>query len=112
MATHGLPCILRVLRLRRRQVTDRRNSVMYAEKVGFIVSIFWCTMCGLLELLDLVLCEVERLFVDLDWAWFGHWRWLRRLKLSRIDRRIEYVPPRIYNLPNVGFIFVRPYTVL
>ena len=40
MATHGLPCILRVLRLRRRQVTDRRNSVMYAEKVGFIVSIF------------------------------------------------------------------------
>lgn len=69
-------------------------------------------MCGLLELLDLVLCEVERLFVDLDWAWFGHWRWLRRLKFSRIDRRIEYVPPRIYNLPNVGFIFVRPYTVL
>jgi len=62
-------------------------------------------MCDLLELLDLVLCEVERLFVDLDWVWFGHWRWPRRLKFSRTDRRIKYVPPRIYNLPNVGFYF-------
>jgi hypothetical protein len=43
------------------------------------------------------------LFVDLDWVWFGHWRWPRRLKFSRIDRRIEYVPPRIYNLPNLVF---------